>query len=150
MSAAGAVLLAVAAFLPWYRVGLAPGAVPDAHQLAHPLLAHRDLRYTSILLLALAGLAMLDALLPLARRGAPVPGGAGGSVALLGAVALVCVLYHIAEPPAAGGPTLALTLSVGPWLALAGAVTMILGGTWPPLVIFGPPSSAARARPRGV
>lgn len=104
VSALGAVVLAVSVFLPWYGL--------------------------SIVLLALAALAMLDALLALARHGAPVPGGAGSSVVLLGAVAAVCAIYRMIELPAAAG-LLALSSREGAWLALLGALTMVLGGMWP-------------------
>jgi hypothetical protein len=133
MSALGAVGLAVAVFLPWYRISASAhvgvGASP-VHALTiistQPALA--DMK---IFLLAIAGLAMLDALLPLLRTGAPVPGGAGGSVVLLGLVAAACALCRIVDPPALSGGEVALSLLEGPWLALMAALAMVLGGTWP-------------------
>jgi len=129
----GATTLAGAVFLPWYRISsiVHTGAVASA---AHPLTVLRteqalpDMR---IFLLVLAGLAMLDALLPLLRASAPVPGGAGGSVALLGSVAAACALYRIVDPPALPGDAVALSLLVGPWLALLASLAMVIGGTWP-------------------
>ncbi len=134
MSALGAAVLAVAAFLPWYRM------TSIVHTAAAASLATRSLTVFSarqalpdmrILLLILVGLAMLDTLLPLLRTKGPVPGGAGGSVVLLGAVAALCALYRIVDPPAPAGDAVALTLLAGPWLALLGALTMLLGGMWP-------------------
>jgi hypothetical protein len=93
--------------------------------------AHQVLRDLNVILLVLAGLAILDALLPLARTGAPPPGGAGGSVVLLGAVAAVLVLYRMVDPPTPAGNLLALSLREGAWLALLGSVAMVLGGMWP-------------------
>ena len=64
------------------------------------LSAHQVLHYMSIVLLVLAALALLDALFPLVRTDA-VPEGAGGALALLGAVAAACVLYRMVERPVA-------------------------------------------------
>lgn len=133
MSALGAAGLAAAVFLPWYRVSaVAQASLGSSTQRslttisAHPVLA--DMK---VLLLVLAGLALLDALLPLLRIGAPVPAGAGGSVALLGVVAAVCCCYRILDPPVLAGNVGGLSLLVGPWLALLAALVMVIGGTWP-------------------
>lgn len=134
MSALGASVLAVAAFLPWYRVS-SVAHMAAAHALAarslSVVISHPALPDMRILLLVLAGLAMLDTLLPLLRTKGPVPGGAGGSVVLLGAVAALCALYRIVDPPAPAGDAVALTLLAGPWLALLGGLAMLLGGMWP-------------------
>jgi hypothetical protein len=97
-------------------------AAVSAHQVLHDL---------NILLLVLAGLAMLDSLLPLARTGSPVPGGAGGSVVLLGVIATACVLFRMVDPPASPGGILSLSLREGAWLALLGSIAMAIGGIWP-------------------
>ena len=79
----------------------------------------------------LAGLALLDALLPLARTGRP-PGGAGGSVVLLGAVAAACVLFRMVDPPDPAGGILSLSLREGAWLALLGSLAMRrAAAVWP-------------------
>jgi hypothetical protein len=93
--------------------------------------AHQVLSDLNVVLLVLAALGILDALLPLARTGAPVGSGAGGSVVLLGAVATVCVLYRMVDPPTPAGNLLALSLREGAWLALLGSLAMVLGGIWP-------------------
>jgi hypothetical protein len=154
MSALGAVGLAVAVFLPWYRISTSVhaglGAAPG-HALTiistQPALA--DMK---IFLLVVAGLAMLDALLPLLlRTGAPVPGGAGGSVVLLGLVAAACALYRIVDPPALSAGEVSLSLLEGPWLALMAALTMVLGGTWPRRVgAVAPAEVSVRGAWRGV
>jgi hypothetical protein len=163
VSAAGAVVLAVSVFMPWYGVsysahalalaqhargGLAAqlaawplagylhGASPRASaalpgQQLGALSAGHALSGLAIVLLALAALAMLDAVLPLARAHTPVPSGAGGSVVLLGALAALFVLYRMIDPPAPAGQLLALSLREGAWLALLGSATMALGGIWP-------------------
>jgi hypothetical protein len=92
--------------------------------------AHQVLKDISILLLLLAGLALLDALVPLVRTPA-VPDGAGGSLGLLGAVAAVCVLYRMLAPPSPDGGLVALSLREGAWLALLGSLMMFAGGLWP-------------------
>jgi len=120
VSALGAIVLAVSLFLPWYGTSPVQQAAGE-----HAL---RDL---SIVLLALAGLAMLDALLPLVRTRAPLPGGAGGSVVLLGIVASACVLYRMVDPPASVGALPSPSLREGAWLALLGSLAMALGGMWP-------------------
>jgi len=100
-----------------------------------------------IFLLVLAGLAMLDAMLPLFRTSAPVPGGAGGSVALLGVVAAMCAFYRIIDPPGLAGNVVGLSLLEGPWLALMASLVMVIGGTWPRRVSAATPSEI---RVRGV
>jgi hypothetical protein len=133
MSAVGAIALAVAAFLPWYRVVsiVHTGAGTSTSGQLTVMSAHQALPYMKGFLLILAGLAMLDALLPLMRTGVPVPGGAGGSVALLGAAGAACALYRLLDPPAAAGNVLELSLLEGPWLALLASLAMMLGGMWP-------------------
>ena len=141
VSALGAIVLAVSVFLPWYGVRLTQqtGVEVVSHRLtwlSHQRLAlvsgEHALRDLSIVLLVLAGLAILDALVPLARTSAPLPGGAGGSVVLLGALASACVVYRMIDPPAALGEQLLLrSLREGAWLALLGSLAIALGGMWP-------------------
>jgi hypothetical protein len=102
-----------------------------AGQQVAALSAHQALHDLNIVLLVLAGLAIVDALIPLARNDAPMPGGAGGSVVLLGAVAAACVVFRMIDPPLPAGGMIALSLREGAWLALLGSVAMILGGIWP-------------------
>jgi hypothetical protein len=93
--------------------------------------AHQVLRDMNVILLVLAALALVDALLPLARHAGSVPDGAGGSVVLLGLVAAVCVLFRMIHPPTPGGGLIALSLREGAWLALLGSLAMVAGGLWP-------------------
>jgi hypothetical protein len=133
MSALGATGLAVAVFLPWYRVSSIVHASlgSSAQRSLTAISARPALPDMKIFLLVLAGLAMLDAMLPLLRAGAPVPGGAGGSVALLGVVAAMCAFYRILDPPGLAGNVVGLSLLEGPWLALMASLAMVIGGTWP-------------------
>jgi hypothetical protein len=160
LAALGAVVLAVAVFLPWYGISLsasaaaavqqldaqiaaqlsiaAPGGEPAAHGVVaglatHPLAsesAHQALSHISVALLVLAGLAIALALLALARAPA-APGFGHGAVAPLGAVAGVLVLYRIVHPPLSEVEGLALSVREGAWLALGGAIAIIAGGMWP-------------------
>jgi hypothetical protein len=92
--------------------------------------AHQLLKDLNVVLLALAGLVMLAALIPLARGGAEPPGG-GAAIVLLGALATVCVAYRIVRPPSVAGDLVALSVREGAWLALVGSLAMVAGGLWP-------------------
>lgn len=151
MSALGAAALAVSVFLPWYRISSVAHSSIGASS-AHPLTmlaTEQALPVMKIFLLVLAGLALLDALLPLVRVAGPVPGGAGGSVALLGLLAVLCVFYRLLDPPALGGNEVALSLREGPWLALLAALVMTLGGMWPRRVDHTAPLQSSAPRVGG-
>jgi hypothetical protein len=154
LSAFGAIALAVSVFLPWYgvRVTVHAGLGAISARQFTIVSAQQVLGGLNLVLLALAVLAVLDALLPLARTGAPVPAGAGGSVVLLGAVASVLVLYRIIDPPIVAVNAGALSLRAGPWLALLASLAMMLGGVWPRRVHPEAPSQAPapEAWPGGV
>jgi hypothetical protein len=141
LASLGALLLALATFLPWYEVAvsdggtLAPASGPlPAHAGALPVYeqvtvfgAHHALRLAAIVLLVLAALALLDALVALSRR-ATEPNGAGGAVALFGALAFAWVLYRVLVPPAVAASAGAPSLREGAWLALLGSLMMLGGG----------------------
>ncbi len=162
VSSLGAIVLAVAVFLPWYGLSFTAAGVSLVQQVGdqaasqygnaalqsymtglHPaisslagqqftaLSAHQVLHVMNIVLLIIAGLALLDALLPLARSEASMPAGAGGSVVVLGVVAGLCVLYRMLVPPTPVGSFVSLSLREGAWLALLGSLAMVLGGLWP-------------------
>jgi hypothetical protein len=146
MSALGASALVASVFLPWYRVSsIVHAGVGQSSSLTR-ITEHQALPYMKGFLLVLAALAMLDALLPLVRASGPVPGGAGGSVALLGAAAAACALYRILDPPALTADAVSLTLLEGPWLTLLAALTMMLGGMWPRSVVGAPAASEVRVQ----
>ena len=86
-----------------------------------------------MILLVLAGIALLDALIALARGANPAPAGAGAgaSVVVLGALAALCVVYRMVDPPTPAGGLMSLSLREGAWLALLGSLAMMLGGLWP-------------------
>jgi hypothetical protein len=100
----------------------------------HELLAlnaHQLFKYMSIALLVIAGLALLDVLVPLTNRAHSIPDGAGGASVLLGALAAIYIVFRMIDPPGAFEGALSLSLREGAWLALLGAVAMVLGGMWP-------------------
>jgi hypothetical protein len=92
--------------------------------------AHQVLKDLNVVLLLLAGLAMLATLIPLASGGA-MPEGGGRAVVLLGVLATVCVAYRIVRPPSVAGELLAVSLREGAWLALVGSLAIVAGGLWP-------------------
>jgi hypothetical protein len=107
-----------------------------AGQQLTALTAHQALKNLNVVLLMLAALALLDALVPLARHAARLPDGAGASVVLLGCVAAVCVSYRMIVPPTPDGNLVALSVREGAWLALLGSLTMVGAGVWPRLQRF--------------
>jgi hypothetical protein len=145
VSAFGALVLIASVFLPWYEVAFAlhtsAGASASAGHRLGLINAHRALREVNVVLLVLAALAILDVLAPLARTGGPLPGGAGGSVVLLGTVAAAFVLYRMLAPPAQILGVVELSLREGAWLALLGSLAIALGGMWPRGVGFSVPST---------
>jgi hypothetical protein len=144
VSALGAIVVIVSVFLPWYEVAFTLHASVGAaagHRLA-TMTAHRALREVNVVLLVLAGLAIVDALAPLAPTGRPLPGGAGGSVILLGVVAAAFVLFRMLAPPSSAVGVVELSLREGAWLALLGSLAIALGGMWPRSIGLLAPSAA--------
>jgi hypothetical protein len=92
--------------------------------------AHQSLHVLSVVLPVLAGLALLDTMLALARP-ASAPAGAGASVAVLGGLATALVAYRMLVPPTPSGGLLSLSLREGAWFALLGSLMIVLGALWP-------------------
>jgi hypothetical protein len=92
--------------------------------------AHQALSVVSVMLLVIAALALVAALAPLAVASSSFDG-AEGSLALLGAVAALLVIYRMASPPLPAGNLVAVSLREGPWLALLGSAAMVVAGLWP-------------------
>jgi hypothetical protein len=88
--------------------------------------AHDVLKRISLILLILAGLALLASLLRLAGMSGLEAG--GGQVALAGAVAALFVLYRMISPPGAQVDLVSLSLNWGIWLALLSAAAIVVGG----------------------
>ena len=58
----------------------------------------------------------------------------------------ICVLFRMLVPPAPSDAAIALSLSWGIWLALAGSVAVVLGDVWPPAKTPAEPSAAKFAK----
>jgi len=111
------------------------------HQLA-TVSAHQALGHVSLILLVLAGIALLASLLRLAdARGALYA--TGGQIALLGGLAAVAVSFRIIVKPGAAGSFIALSVSWGIWVALLSAAA-IVGGA----LLAGSEQTRARMRPK--
>jgi hypothetical protein len=176
ISAAGAIVLAISIFMPWYGVSVTATGIALAqqagdqaaaqfgnaalqgylgeyhatlstlagHQLT-ALSARQALKDLNVVLLLLAGTAIVISLLALAGAGfssASAPDGHRGPLALLGIVAAVCVLFRIVDPPTPAGGALALSLREGAWLALLGSAAIVVGALWPERHGAGSPSDA--------
>jgi hypothetical protein len=113
------------------------------------LSAHQALKDLNVVLLLVAGAAIVIALLALAGAGfssASAPDGHRAPLALLGIVAAACVLFRMVDPPSPAGALLALSLREGAWLALLGSAAMIAGSLWPERLDAGSPSDAKLER----
>lgn len=99
----------------------------SGHTLA-TVTAHQILKDISVVLLLLAGLALVASLLRLAA----VVEVSGDQIALLGLAAVLCVLYRLLSPPGPHTDLFSLSLSWGGWVALLAAVAIVGGGLWTP------------------
>lgn len=162
VSAAGAIVLAVSVFLPWYGVSFTAGGIAFAQQVGgeaaaqfgnatmqsymgalhanlsglvgHQFLAlsaHQALEELNVVLLIVAGLSCAIALLGLAGPESAASDANRAPLALLGALAIVCVLYRMIDPPTPAGELLSLSLREGAWLALIGSLAIVGGALWP-------------------
>jgi hypothetical protein len=102
---AGAVLLLVALFLPWYDIG--PGSDPNAWEVFETL----DM-VLALLAVAAAAVALRPALAP-----------PGAALALPVAALIIVFVQLVNHPPVVGGAD----PSTGGWLALAAALAMTAG-----------------------
>lgn len=92
--------------------------------------AHEALKDISVVVLLLAGLALLASLLRLAD----VVEISGDQIALVGFAAVLCVLYRMLSPPGMDKGLVSLSLSWGGWVALVAAVAVVGGALWTPSV----------------
>jgi hypothetical protein len=119
------------AALQSYMSGLRANLSTLAGHQFTALSAHQALKDLNVVLLIVAGLGIVIALLPLARPEAPSSDDHRAPLALLGAVAAVCVIYRMVDPPTPAGNFFALSLREGAWLALLGSLAMTGGALWP-------------------
>jgi hypothetical protein len=105
------------------------------HQLT-TLSGHQALKYTSVVLLVIGGVAFLLALLRLVDS-PRLPSAKGSSIVGLGVLATICVLFRMAEPPSAPGQFVeyfSLSLHYGAWLALVSSLGVLLGSVGPSML----------------
>jgi hypothetical protein len=101
--------------------------------------AHQALKHVSLILLALAGIALLASLLRLANARGRLTAH-GSQIALLGAAAGLVVIFRMVFRPDTTG-FVSLSLSWGIWLALVSSAAVFFGGV-------SAESSRASLRPR--
>jgi hypothetical protein len=97
------------------------------HRLA-TVSAHQVLKDVSVVLLLLAGVALLASLLSLAD----VVEVGGGQIALVGGTAVLFVLFRMLSRPGIHTDLISLSLGWGAWLALVAAAAIVVGGVWSP------------------
>ncbi len=117
------------------------------HQLG-TVSAHQALKYISIALLVLAGIAILVTMARLV--GSTSSAQPRGLLALVGFAAAVCIVFRMVARPSPDADILAITLSWGAWLSLGSSLAIIVGDLWPSgadLVQQAPPSYPAAPPP---
>jgi hypothetical protein len=107
------------------------------------LSAHQALKDLNIILLIIAGLGAVLALLGLAGPESASSEANRAPLALLGALATVCVLFRMVDPPTPDGGLLSLSLREGAWGALLGSVAISAGALWPRRPAPAKPSDAS-------
>jgi hypothetical protein len=160
VSALGAVVLAVAVFLPWYGVSFTSSGVALAQRVGQQIVArygnaalqsqiaslhlsglaghelgslsaHQALSTINVVLLVLAGLVCAVAVLALAGPASAASDANRLPLAVLGLLAAVLVLFRIVDVPTPAGDFLSLSVREGAWLALLAAVAIVAGALWP-------------------
>jgi hypothetical protein len=104
--------------------------------------AHQSLKHVSLILVVLAGVALLASLLRFANlRGLLFA--TGGQIALLGVLAVVVVAFRTLRPPGAAGELISLSPTWGIWLALVSAAAVVGGA-----LLAGVSQTHPRTRPK--
>jgi hypothetical protein len=119
------------AALQSYVAGLHTSLAGLAGHQFTALSAHQALTNLNVVLLIIAGLGCVLALLALAGPPSAASEANRSPLALLGAVATVCVIYRLIDPPSPSGDVLELSLREGAWLALLGSLAITAGALWP-------------------
>jgi hypothetical protein len=160
LAAAGAAMLAVSVFLPWYAFRLTANGVAQAQQslnsvaqqfgnstfkgLAGTLgnsfgdLTGRQVGTLSahqalkVINVLLLVLAAIAFVVALMRLANHSQSGEGrGLLAAVGLVAALLIVFRMVDRPTAPGDFFAVSLSWGSWLALLSAVAIVAGDLWP-------------------
>jgi hypothetical protein len=128
VAGAGAVLLLVSLFLPWYSVG---GADVTAWQ---------SMTVDDVLLAAVAVWVLIGLALTMRRSQPAVPVVYASLTTLFGIVALIVAVWRVADP----APAAHASRAIGAWLGLAGAA-LVAGGGWAGMHDEGPERRSAAA-----
>jgi hypothetical protein len=88
---------------------------------------HEAVKHISLMLLVLAGLALVASLLRLAGIPGPIEA-SGSQIAVAGCLAALFVLYRMITPPGGQIDLISLSLSWGIWLALLSTAAIVGGG----------------------
>jgi hypothetical protein len=156
VSALGGVLTAFAVYQPFYGLAFTPaainaagqqlGAIPGASQYAgsfttmaaplagHDLVgvsAHQAFHVISVVLLVLAGAAILVALFGLASSKPVLGPGVRQLLLAAGAVGAVLTVFRMVVRPVGDGTFVQLSLRPGAYLALVGCLAIAGGALWP-------------------
>jgi hypothetical protein len=161
ISAAGAALLGVSVFLPWYGISITASGAASAQRALNNAAqefgnaafqaqaktvgagfgAYAGRQVTTLsahqllkdLSVLLLILAASALVMALLRLAATsAPTLASDSqIVVVGLVAIACVLFRMLDRPAPAEDVISLSLSWGVWLALGSSVAIVLGGLWP-------------------
>jgi len=160
LAAAGAAMLAVSVFLPWYAIRLTANGVAFAQQGLNSLAqqfgnstfkglvgslgsSFGDLTGRQVgtvtahqalkdLNIVLLVLAAIAFALALMRLANPTPSSESrGLLASVGVVAALLIVFRMVDRPKAPDGLFAVSLSWGIWLALLSAVAIVAGALWP-------------------
>jgi hypothetical protein len=104
--------LLVVSFLPWYSSG------------GQDATAWQAFSVIDIVLAAAAAAALLVAVVVVARLSVSYPPAGSSVAALLGAIAVVCVVVRLIDPPGSGD----VSREVGAWVGLVAAAGVFWGG----------------------
>jgi hypothetical protein len=90
--------------------------------------AHQSMRFISVALLVLAGIAVLQTIACLTGSGYSK---SRGVLTIVGLVATGCVAFGMVARPLPEEAMFATSLSWGAWLALASSLAIVVGDLWP-------------------
>ena len=124
---AGAIMIGISVFLPWYSLGNQFTQLNGCHGPNTTCTAWHALLIVRFLLLAGAAAPLILAWIII--RGHALSWPRGEMTAVVGVTAFVLVLFRgVIDKP--GSPSDQVSVNLGWWIALAGTVLMIIGAAW--------------------
>lgn len=124
ISIVGGVILGVAVFLAWYKIGNGHGHIDRLYGPNRSVTAWNGLQIIRYILLAAAIAPLILAYIIVRDHALSWPRGELTAVIAISSVTLIVVRGIIIKP---GSPTGEISLDYGWWIALAGAVVMMVG-----------------------